>query len=65
MGPLTAMREVVWVGVVQWSSTVSPMRWAARSFTGSGRLREGAKGGAGLAHPMAHRVRIAAAAEGK
>ena len=38
-------------GAVKWSSTVFPMRWAVRSWTGWGKWREGARGGAGLAHP--------------
>ena len=47
------MPSVVLEGVVQWSWTWSPMRWAVRSATISGRCRDGGRGGPGLAQPMA------------
>ena len=53
MLPLMSRLSVLWAGVVQWSSTWSPMRWAVRSVTISGRLSEGGRGLPGLAQPMA------------
>lgn len=62
MGPLTGRRSFVVCGVVQCSRTRSPMRSAVRSFTVSGRLRDGGRGGAGLAHPNVKTIAVAAAA---
>ena len=49
--------SVVLEGVVQWRWTESPMRWAARSVTTSGRCRDGGRGGPGLAQPTSRMTR--------
>ena len=51
--PLIGRSSVVFAGVVQWSCTSSPTRWAVRSLTGWGRRSDGARGGPGLAQPIA------------
>jgi hypothetical protein len=52
VGPRRGSLSVELEGAVKSSSTVLPMRLAARSRTGWGRWSEGAWGGPGLAQPM-------------
>jgi hypothetical protein len=52
-GPLRLRPSVVREGVVQWSWTWLPMRWAVRSVTTSARFRVGGRGLPGLAQPIA------------
>ena len=62
--PLMGRLSVVLVGVVHWRVTLSPMCSAVRSVMGRGRLRDGGRGGPGLAHPMVRTARVAMSAAG-
>jgi hypothetical protein len=59
MFPLMGRLSVVLVGVVHWRMTLSPMRSAVRSVMGRGRLRDGGRGGPGLAQPIKTMARFA------
>src|SRR6185312_4890694 len=52
-GPLISRSSVAREGVVQWSATALPTRWAERSATIPGRWNDGGSGGRWLARPMA------------
>ena len=59
MEPLMGRPSVVLVGVVHWRVILSPMRSAVRSVMGRGRLRDGGRGGPGLAQPVVRMARVA------
>ncbi len=63
IGPRRGRSSVVSMGVVQERWTASPMRSARRSEMGVGRLRDGGRGGPGLAQPVSRRAakRVSAA----